>query len=1011
MRTYRQNRSFFAPDFPLKQWCARRPGPVLEPGIAGNHAAALFVEICMITRSTPGGRVWTRRLRLLSGCLLLLTLSLPHALLAADRIASAIDNSRRVTLPGHVSPRIASAVDQGSADPSMPLPYVTLMFKPSPSQQADLERLLAQQQDPSSPDYHNWLTPEQYADRFGLSQADIDKTVAWLTQHGLTVKSVARGRNAIAFGGTAGQIGSALGVDIHRYQVGGELHYANAADPKIPAALQGVVLAVRGLNDFRLKPRLKLMSRPTTHPRDTQSGTHYLAPDDIATIYDVTPLYNAGIDGTGQTLVVVGQTDIVMSDITYFRSYFGLPAKSPAVNVTLVPGSPDPGIQDASGDLAESDLDLELASGVARNATILFVTASDVETSLEYAIDQNLAPVITTSYGDCELDAGSSLAQALASVASQANAQGQTLFAASGDYGAADCYGLGDGPSIDNAASVDLPAGLPQVTGIGGTEFHEGAGNYWNATNTATHASARSYIPETAWNDSVAEQEPASSGGGVSVFFPQPSWQTGAGFLTGGRNVPDVSLSASNLQDVYEVYTDAIFQGYGGTSAGAPQFAGVTVLLGQYLVANGYQAGPKLGNINPTLYALESVSGVYHDITTGSNIVSPCVSCASVGYKAGPGYDPVTGLGSPDVYNLVTNWHAHSVAGPQSVTTTLTAKPGSVTFTGTTVLTATVTGAAGLTPTGTVTFSVETSSLGTATLSGSGSSATATLTLSGAQLAPGANPITASYSGDSAYYGDAASTSVTETTPSNDAPNIGGVLDGASYSNPATALHAVAAGGILSVFGTELAPTTFPAPSVPLPTMLAGTTATINGYSAPLYYVSPGQLNLQIPYEVSLGLGSTLVTLILDDNGANAYYSFYVADAAPAIFTTNSQGTGQGAILINNTSYVVDANHPATPGSTYIQIYCIGLGPVSNEPADGAASPSGPLAQTSTEAKVTIGGVTEDAVFTGLAPGFVGLYQVNALVPTGLTTTGGNANVTISMNGITSNTVTIAIAP
>ncbi len=222
---------------------------------------------------------------------LLASLCCTHLLEAADRITLAIDNSRRVTLPGNVNPRIRSGVDQGPVDPSMELPYVSLVLKPSADQQADLDQLLAQQQDPSSPDYHNWLTPEQYADRFGLSQADIDKIVAWLGQYNLTVKSVARARNAIAFGGTAGQIGSALGVEIHRYQVGAESHYANATDPAIPAAFQGVVLAIRGLHDFRPEPRLRHSARPRDNAVD---GANYLGPADVAatfttSLHSITP--------------------------------------------------------------------------------------------------------------------------------------------------------------------------------------------------------------------------------------------------------------------------------------------------------------------------------------------------------------------------------------------------------------------------------------------------------------------------------------------------------------------------------------------------------------------------------------------------------------------------------------------------------------------------------------------------------------------------------------------------
>jgi uncharacterized protein (TIGR03437 family) len=331
---------------------------------------------------------------------------------------------------------------------------------------------------------------------------------------------------------------------------------------------------------------------------------------------------------------------------------------------------------------------------------------------------------------------------------------------------------------------------------------------------------------------------------------------------------------------------------------------------------------------------------------------------------------------------------------------TLTANPAGVAFTGATVLTATVTGADGVPPTGPVSFSAGTSWLGATTLSRSGAGAVATFTLDGVQLAVGSNTITASYGGDAAYFGEVASASVVETTPfAGSYPSIGGVSNGASYT------QAIAPGGILSIFGTQLAPATASAQGVPLPTMLAGTTVTLNGVSASLYFASPGQLNIQIPYEVSDG-----PLLAVDNNGETDYYIVTLAAEAPAIFTTNSQGAGQGAVLDNATYRLVDASHPATPGSTYIQIYCTGLGPVADRPADGAASPSSPLAKTSVPVQVTIGGVQENAIFSGLAPGFVGLYQVNALVPAGVTA-GSAVPVVISMGGIASNSVTIAVGP
>jgi subtilase family serine protease len=188
---------------------------------------------------------------------------------------------------------------------------VTVFLKPSPGQQAALDQLLAEQQDPSSANYHQWLTPKQFADRFGASQSDIDKIIAWLQGHGLAVTSVARSRNAISFSGSAAAVGQVFGVELHHYLVNGERHFANAKEPAIPVALAGIVGAIRGLNDFRMKPaslRRKVLPQAETPEYTSTSGNHYLAPEDTATIYNLKPLFAGGIDGSGQSLVVVGQT-------------------------------------------------------------------------------------------------------------------------------------------------------------------------------------------------------------------------------------------------------------------------------------------------------------------------------------------------------------------------------------------------------------------------------------------------------------------------------------------------------------------------------------------------------------------------------------------------------------------------------------------------------------------------------------------------------------------------------
>ena len=276
-----------------------------------------------------------------------------------NRVAN-IDNSRRVILSGHLHPLARPENDEGPVDPGLPVPRVTLVFQPSADQQAALTQLLAEQQDPSSSNYHRWLTPEQYAERFGVSQADVNQISSWLQSQNLAVTAVARGRNWIAAGGTAGAVETAFGTQLHRYRVSGELHFANTTEPTIPAQLQGVVKAVRGLHDFRMKPRLRSANiQPRTmRPEYTTSlGDHFLGPSDFATIYNIQPLYSAGITGSGQKLAVVGQVDIDLSDIRQYRTLFNLPANDP--QIILVPGSGDPGTNKL--DLGESDLDLEIS--------------------------------------------------------------------------------------------------------------------------------------------------------------------------------------------------------------------------------------------------------------------------------------------------------------------------------------------------------------------------------------------------------------------------------------------------------------------------------------------------------------------------------------------------------------------------------------------------------------------------------------------------------------------------
>lgn len=569
-----------------------------------------------------------------------------------DRITTSIDPNQVVVLKGSVRPQARPQYDQGPVASSFQLPYITMMLKPSAAQQAALLQLLAAQHDSASSEYRHWLNPEEYAGRFGASRNDIGKIHAWLRSAGFKLEYTARGRDWIAFSGTAAQVRSVLRTEVHHYVVNGEAHFAISVDASIPAALGPLVAALTGLDDFNPKPPTRL--RPANTNR---YGTHALAPGDLATIYDINQLYGQGFDGTGQMIVIVGQTRLVLSDIPSFRSYFGLGSQ----NIQMIETGPDPGTD--LDPIGEADLDLELAGSIARNASFMYVYSTDATGAAVYAIDQNLAPVISESFGTCEANVPSSLASAYETEAQKANSLGITWLASSGDQGAAGC---------DNGATVaylglavNFPASIPEVTGVGGTEFNEGAGNYWSVSNLAFGGSALSYIPEIAWNDTAFGDGLAASGGGASILYSKPSWQTGPGVANdNARDVPDIAMDSSNDHDPYLVYTGGQWQLVGGTSAAAPVLAGIVALLNQRLNANGE---PGVGNINTVLYKMaQSSPSAFHDIVAGNNIV-PCAigtpNCNSgeFGYSAGPGYDLVTGLGTVDAYNLAINWPGEPV--------------------------------------------------------------------------------------------------------------------------------------------------------------------------------------------------------------------------------------------------------------------------------------------------------------------------------------------------------------
>lgn len=606
-------------------------------------------------------------------------------------------------LRGGTSPLARPAEDRGQVAPGLPLQDMLLLLRRSPAQEAALQQLLDQQREKGSPHYHRWLTPAEFGAEFGPAPEDIQKITGWLAQEGFTVNRVAVGRDVIEFSGTELEVEAALHTAIHRYQVRGAMHLANASNPSIPAALAPVVAGVVSLNNFRARPSGRIVgeghvaaivpgeARPslTYTGKDGQIG-HAIAPADLATIYDVKPLAGASLDGTGQVIAVVARSDVAGGDILGFQGLF-LGGNSPPLDTVQV--GADPGIT-SNGDADEATLDVEWAQALAPRAQVDLVvsagsnTTDGIDLAAEYAVDHDLAPVMTTSFGACEAQLGGAENQFWSSLWEQAAAEGITALVSAGDSGAAAC----DDPNSETVAqlgqAVNGIASTPFDTAVGGTELNDAGGSgYWASTSAQTNAfgTALGYIPEAAWNESApaTTEQPAiwAGGGGASTIYAKPLWQSGPGVPDDGRrDVPDISLAAAS-HDGYVVClagacdpTERGFSFYvfGGTSASSPSTAGLMALLDEQ------QGGPQ-GLVNRVLYRLAQDAGAngFHDVTAGSNLVpctigSPNCTTGTLGFPATPGFDLATGLGSPDGANLLRHWSDISFA---ATTTTLTITP------------------------------------------------------------------------------------------------------------------------------------------------------------------------------------------------------------------------------------------------------------------------------------------------------------------------------------------------
>jgi hypothetical protein len=923
-----------------------------------------------------------------------------------DRVTQPIEQASMSPITGTVHPLAKAAMDEGLVDNSKTLTGMTINFRRTEAQEASLQALLQAQQTPGSPNYHQWLTPAQFGQQFGMSSADLAKVSDWLQQEGFTLNSVAQSNNAISFSGPVAAVERAFQTQIHSYSLNGEKHFANATNISVPAAMAGAVSSVRGLNDFRPKPRVQFARKTTSatsaHFTSGISGDHFIAPGDFALIYDVNPLYTANFTGKGLTIAVMGQSDIVPSDITDFRAAAGLPVNDPTVKT--VPGTTPTPVNEAetTSDLTETDLDLEWSGGVAPAASIILVNSGDVFTSLQYAIQSQIngitVPIISQSYGACETALPTANLTTYESWLAQANSQGQTVVLAAGDTGAADCDNQSPPETVaTQGLAVDYPGSSVYVTDLGGSEYtgdgtpqnpQTGAGQYWSANGSNdVLTSAKSYIPEMVWNDTTFANANggglSAGGGGASQLWNKPSWQTGVTGIPadGKRDVPDISLNGSPYHDPYLYCTqiqtvgsggayvsscqsnsfrisdpgqsdDGGLTAAGGTSFGAPSFAGLLAVIEQKM-----NTTLGLGNINPALYSLAAngttYASAFHDITTGNNQV-PCASgspnCPTsgnmvIGYTAGTGYDQASGLGTVDGNNLAT---AFATATFSIATTTKLAVAPTAPAVGVNVtLTATVAPLSGTTqPAGTVNFFIDGQLVQPAATLTSG---VATMTTNFAT--GGAHTVQAVYSGGTGFFVSTSPLTTVNVTAS-------GVAKTATTltANPTT----VAISGALQLIAS----------------VQSATAGTVAG-------------------NVTFSIGSTTIGTAAITPGASG--------AGSATLSVASATTSLGFAVGSNTvvaTYGGDSNYASSSGSTTVTVTNPGI-TIQATNVTVSASPGN--SGTSTITLTSTGGYAGTAVVSA-----TGNVNVDAAFPNGQTGTvalssGGTGTTTLAITTISAN--------
>jgi hypothetical protein len=611
-----------------------------------------------------------------------------------NRFSTTADWTRALPLRNHVPLWANAHNNAGVATSEMTL---TMVLSRSAQQQAALDQFLADQKNPASPDFHHWLTPAEFGQSFGLSASDIQAITNWLQAQGLHINFVAPSRTFIGFSGSPSVVGHAFGTEVHTYDVHGDARISVSSDPLLPRPLAAVVKAIHGLYTINERPHHSLTQAQLAGPNLTLSaGNNFIAPADFQTIYDGA----VSASGHQQTIGIVGRSRTNFDDFRNFiaRTYanFQLPTE-------IVPtafGGVDPGPAYTTtppssvslGEQSEATLDVTRAGSIAPNANILLVVATSASGGIgddaQYLVQTSPVPVqvMSISYGACESSAGPSGVQYWDTLFEQAAAEGISVFVSSGDSGASGCEQDFTTPAANPPAiSPNYICSSSYATCVGGTEFNDAAdpSQYWGSNGTNL-ASAQKYIPEGGWNDPTTSKggtQVAGSGGGVSSIIPTPKWQTGTGIPSArtGRYTPDVSFNGSchtpyfacmaavGASCTLDTQGSFYFLGFCGTSASAPSMAGVTALLDEEMQY-------AQGNINPEIYAMaENQPSSFHDTTPSSSGVATCdintpsmcnnstpgptgLTGGQAGYAVTTGYDMVTGFGSLDISNFITNF-------------------------------------------------------------------------------------------------------------------------------------------------------------------------------------------------------------------------------------------------------------------------------------------------------------------------------------------------------------------